>query len=118
MACFRSMLVQDIQPFVTVQLLQAVNILFESLKNKQSICEFGMLLKCLKIVFRVDARKNVETKIKVFIHPTLVLTRPLVFTVLLFLSLSGYLLSNNHINTLISHPFDCSNEEVRGVTSF
>jgi protein CLEC16A len=26
--------------------------------------------------------------------------------------MSGYLLSNNHINALISHEFDCSNEEI------
>ena len=40
------------------------------------------------------------------------------FQVMILFIFSDYLLSNNHINSIIVHKFDFSDEEVRGIPTF
>lgn len=75
--------------FVCVQLLQTLNILFENIRNETSLCESLVHSNC----------DNSSTHS--FVPPSLYL----------FLD---YLLSNNHVNSIIVHKFDFSDEDVMG----
>lgn len=68
--------------YVCVQLLQTLNILFENIRNETSLCKF--YFHCCMICC--------ETCIIFYV--------------------SDYLLSNNHVNSIIVHKFDFSDEEV------
>lgn len=70
--------------FVCVQLLQTLNILFENIRNETSLCKFR-----LKTI-----NKQINRDINVFY--------------------TDYLLSNNHVNSIIVHKFDFSDEDVMG----
>lgn len=71
--------------FVCQQLLQTLNILFENIRNETSLCKYSGTLSLS--VLRVN---NTST---------------------FFLD---YLLSNNHVNSIIVHKFDFSDEDVMG----
>lgn len=82
---FLKIMNQKCGSYVCVQLLQTLNILFENIRNETSICK------------------------KAFKAP------PVIKVTILTLSLwtfSDYLLSNNHVNSIIVHKFDFSDEEV------
>lgn len=74
--------------FVCVQLLQTLNILFENIRNETSLC------KSYEILYITTAQD---------------------FELFYFLFLfTDYLLSNNHVNSIIVHKFDFSDEDVMG----
>ena len=80
---------------ICVQLLQTLNILFENISNETSLCKF----------------ENI-TNLSALQSPSVSQFR--IFLLVCFLD---YLLSNNHVNQIIVHKFDFSDEEVSHVTS-
>lgn len=72
--------------FVCVQLLQTLNILFENIRNETSLCKHSSawLVNCRYLIISVD------------------------------MEFADYLLSNNHVNSIIVHKFDFSDEDVMG----
>ena len=82
---FLRIMKQKCGSFVCVQLLQTLNILFENIRNETSLCEAHILLMFGSIA---------------------IIIRFLKFSYL------DYLLSNNHVNCIIVHKFDFSDEEV------
>ena len=73
--------------YVCVQLLQTLNILFENIRNETSICKYKCTIH-LVIPWYCNSLLNIW---KIF---------------------PDYLLSNNHVNSIIVHKFDFSDEEV------
>lgn len=69
---FVTIMKQNTNNFVSVQLLQTLNILFDNIRNETALCK---------------SRASVQT------------------------CLLDYLLSNNHVNSILTHPFDFKNEE-------
>jgi protein CLEC16A len=84
---FLKILKQKCGSYVCVQLLQTLNILFENIRNETSLCEY--------LTFKAKCNK----------YPLWPLDLRLCFV-------SDYLLSNNHVNSIIVHKFDFSDEEV------
>ena len=82
---FLKTLSQKCGRFVCLQLLQTLSILFENIRNETSICELLLL------------------KIYMYMYISLCL---------LCLLCADYLLSNNHVNSLIVLKLDFSDEEV------
>ena len=92
---FLKIMNQNCGSYVCVQLLQTLNILFENIRNETSICKFFFL-------YFFDYRCfNFFTSL-IYIYN---------FWFLDFF-FSDYLLSNNHVNSIIVHKFDFSDEEV------
>ena len=87
---FLKILKQKCGSYVCVQLLQTLNILFENIRNETSLCKYNIISKFNKTVFKLKYNY-------------------LIFFLLYF---SDYLLSNNHVNSIIVHKFDFSDEEV------
>lgn len=83
---FLRIMKQKCGSYVCVQLLQTLNILFENIRNETSLCEFGVINSILN-----------NCQIINFIKPYFY---------------TDYLLSNNHVNSIIVHKFDFSDEEV------
>ena len=79
---FLRIMKQKCGSFVCVQLLQTLNILFENIRNETSLCKWG-----------------IKSILCVIFSNTL-------------LNFTDYLLSNNHVNCIIVHKFDFSDEEV------
>lgn len=71
--------------FVCVQLLQTLNILFENIRNETSLCK----------AFCCNHKEDI-------------------YLIYFFFILTDYLLSNNHVNSIIVHKFDFSDEDVMG----
>ena len=91
---FLKIMNQNCGSYVCVQLLQTLNILFENIRNETSICKFFFL-------YFFDYRCfNFFTSL-IYIYNFWFLD--------FFLD---YLLSNNHVNSIIVHKFDFSDEEV------
>ena len=84
--------------FICVQLLQTLNILFENIRNETSLCKRPATTTTLP-----TKAKSVEN-----IHYYLL------FIYLFVVRFDGkdFLFSNNHINNIILHKFDFSDEEV------
>lgn len=76
--------------FVCVQLLQTLNILFENIRNETSLCMYAYLDGILVVI--PSSINNI---------------------MYLFLFID-YLLSNNHVNSIMVHKFDFSDEDVMG----
>ena len=93
---FLKIMNQNCGSYVCVQLLQTLNILFENIRNETSICKFW--LQCFFLCF-FDCRCLISLLLW-FTH-----------TIVDFFS-PDYLLSNNHVNSIIVHKFDFSDEEV------
>ena len=91
---FLKIMNQNCGSYVCVQLLQTLNILFENIRNETSICKFFFLY---------------------FFNYRCLISLLLWFTYTIFdfsIFFSDYLLSNNHVNSIIVHKFDFSDEEV------
>lgn len=93
-AFFLNILRQKSGRYVCVQLLQTLNILFENISHETSLCKDLVLnlvcaLKCTKL------RLMLRFSCLFFTSPVL-----------------DYLLSNNHVNSIIVHKFDFSDEEI------
>jgi protein CLEC16A len=73
---FTRIMRQKCGSYVTVQLLQTLNIMIENVRHETSLC------MCAR------AHANI---------------------------VADFLLSNNYVNDIISHPFDFTNEEVRAI---
>lgn len=72
--------------FVCQQLLQTLNILFENIRNETSLCKWHTCI--------ISRGKCKQCKLRS--------------------CFSDYLLSNNHVNSIIVHKFDFSDEDVMG----
>ena len=94
---FLKIMNQNCGSYVCVQLLQTLNILFENIRNETSICKFW--LQCFFLCF-FDCRCLISLLLW-FTH-----------TIFDFFFFPDYLLSNNHVNSIIVHKFDFSDEEV------
>ena len=81
---FLKIMNQKCGSYVCVQLLQTLNILFENIRNETSICKYYLFIY-LFFFFRFPEFGSL---------------------------FSDYLLSNNHVNSIIVHKFDFSDEEV------
>lgn len=97
-AFFLNILRQKSGRYVCVQLLQTLNILFENISHETSLCNYSAFIYQHFCVF-VD--------LLIFI-PHLMTC----FCLFVFLFPADYLLSNNHVNSIIVHKFDFSDEEI------
>lgn len=79
--------------FVCVQLLQTLNILFENIRNETSLCMYAYLDEILVVIPYTPSSINNIIYLFFFID---------------------YLLSNNHVNSIMVHKFDFSDEDVMG----
>ena len=82
---FLRIMKQKCGSYVCVQLLQTLNILFENIRNETSLCK----------------------SVHVYSFPSKFYGNDF-----FFFFVSDYLLSNNHVNSIIVHKFDFSDEEV------
>lgn len=91
-AFFLNILRQKSGRYVCVQLLQTLNILFENISHETSLCEYTPGQSSNFMLFNF-----------MFMSWT--------YNMLSFPFLD-YLLSNNHVNSIIVHKFDFSDEEI------
>ena len=97
---FLKIMTQNCGTYVTVQLLQTLNILFENIRNETSLCEYNF--------FTLIRFNNSDVSLLFFFKRY----RYEMFICSIFLFLD-FLLSNNHVNSIIVHKFDFGNEEVQ-----
>lgn len=99
-AFFLNILRQKSGRYVCVQLLQTLNILFENISHETSLCKRSALScpECTLSCFGGFLPPP---------HPT----SQVVFLSVICIS-ADYLLSNNHVNSIIVHKFDFSDEEI------
>lgn len=90
---FLKIMKQKCGSFVCVQLLQTLNILFENIRNETSLCKKFLV-------------KTSSSYIFLYLFHSLYVKTNNLFTA------TDYLLSNNHVNCIIVHKFDFSDEEV------
>lgn len=89
--------------FVCVQLLQTLNILFENIRNETSLCMYKTILHQRTVAYFAE------------ILVVMLYTRSSSINNILYLFLFiDYLLSNNHVNSIMLHKFDFSDEDVMG----
>lgn len=93
---FLNILRQKSGRYVCVQLLQTLNILFENISHETSLCEYSRWHVTIETNWRSSA-----------------LQHSLFMSHMFCITLSpDYLLSNNHVNSIIVHKFDFSDEEI------
>lgn len=85
---FLKIMKQKCGSYVCTQLLQTLNILFENIRNETSLCKWMHFYHFL-LLFNMMQKTNVQPRCSL-----------------------DYLLSNNHVNSIIVHKFDFSDEEV------
>lgn len=107
---FLKIMNQKCGSYVCVQLLQTLNILFENIRNETSICEFFFFFFFSLLPFNSSWVKFVAESYQ--FKDMLLSTYYICIVSGPFLFLSDYLLSNNHVNSIIVHKFDFYDEEV------
>lgn len=90
--------------FVCVQLLQTLNILFENIRNETSLCMYKIILHQRTVAYFDD----------ILVVMFYTWTSIVFYNILYFFLLIDYLLSNNHVNSIMVHKFDFSDEDVMG----
>lgn len=90
-AFFLNILRQKSGRYVCVQLLQTLNILFENISHETSLCEYTCQMLFCTDISSFGCTSNHQMCVYLFLD---------------------YLLSNNHVNSIIVHKFDFSDEEI------
>lgn len=90
--------------FVCVQLLQTLNILFENIRNETSLCMYKIILHQRTVAYFDD----------ILVVMFYTWTSIVFYNILYLFLLIDYLLSNNHVNSIMVHKFDFSDEDVMG----